>query len=261
MLAHARVVDLEQPRFAGQPGLPQHGVGWHFALHRRHEPGLGRRTSASGLLTSSDHAGTHVDALCHQAVECELHGQLAVTPEVQTPAGFTRHSAEEIPSLLRPGVLVDVAGAIGPLAPRATIGTAELEATVAAAGVAIPPGAVVLVRTGWGAHWNDPERYLDGPGLDLAASRWVARHRPVAVGIDNARWDESNEIDPELGYRAPAHALFLVHEGVFIIENLALEELAATGAMEFVFVCLPLKLRGATASPVRPVALLDGSPA
>src|SRR4051812_13957391 len=121
-LAGATLIDLEQPRFAGQPGLPQHGAGLQFTLHRRHEPGLAKRTSASGMLLCSDHAGTHIDALSHQAVECAMHGQVAVTPEVQTPTGFTRHGAEELPPLLRRGVLLDVADAVGPLAPRATIG-------------------------------------------------------------------------------------------------------------------------------------------
>jgi kynurenine formamidase len=258
-LAGARIVDLEQPRFAGQPGLPQHGAGLSFALHRRHEPGLGRRTSSSGLLISSDHAGTHIDALCHQAVECELHGQVAVTPEIQTPTGFTDHDAERIPPIVRPGVLLDVAGALGPLAPRATIGVRELEAAAAASGAEIPADGVVLVRTGYGAYWDDPALYLDAPGLDLAASRWIAERDPFAVGVDNARWDEAGVVDPTLGYRMPGHALFLVEAGVFIVENLDLEELAAIGATGFLFICLPLKLRGATGSPVRPIALVDRS--
>lgn len=258
-LLDARVVDLEQPRHAGQPGLPQHGAGLSFALHRRHEPGLGPRTSSSGMLICSDHAGTHIDALSHQAVECSLHGQVAVTASIQTPTGFTRHGAEEIPPILRPGVLLDVAGAVGPLAPRATIGVRELEAAADAGGVELLAGGVVLVRTGYGAHWDDPELYLDAPGLDLAASRWIADRDPFAVGIDNARWDEAGVVDPTVGYGMPGHALFLVHRGVFIIENLDLEELAALGATAFVFLALPLKLRGATGSPVRPVALLNGS--
>jgi kynurenine formamidase len=261
-LGAATLVDLEQPRFAGQPGLAQHGAGLTFALHRRHEPGLARRTSSSGLLVCSDHAGTHIDALSHQAVDCEMHGQVAVTPEIQTPAGFTRHGAEQIPPMLRRGVLLDVASAVGPLAPRATVGVRELEAAAEAFDGDIPAGSVVLVRTGFGAFWDDdPERYLEAPGLDLDASRWIAARKPFAVGIDNARWDELDVLDETVGYRSPGHALFLVEDGVYIIENLALEALSAAGATEFLFVCLPLKLQGATGSPVRPVAVLQGGAA
>jgi kynurenine formamidase len=53
----------------------------------------------------------------------------------------------------------------------------------------------------------------------------------------------------------PGHILLLVRAGIPIIENLNLEELAAAGVHEFGFVCLPLKMRGATGSPVRPIAL------
>ena len=44
--------------------------------------------------------------------------------------------------------------------------------------------------------------------------------------------------------------------GIYIIESLNLEELARDGVREFAFVCLPLKLRGGTGSPVRPIALV-----
>jgi kynurenine formamidase len=53
----------------------------------------------------------------------------------------------------------------------------------------------------------------------------------------------------------PVHVHLLVDKGIHIIECLNLEELAAAGVYEFVFVALPLKIRGATGAPVRPVAL------
>src|SRR5206468_1762864 len=58
-----------------------------------------------------------------------------------------------------------------------------------------------------------------------------------------------------LGFTLPAHVLLLVRAGIPIIENLNLEELAAEGVHEFVFICLPLKMQGATGSPVRPIAI------
>ena len=64
--------------------------GFGYLLHRRHEPGgADRRTGASGILVTSDHAGTHIDALCHQAEELTLHGARHVDPRLQTSAGFT----------------------------------------------------------------------------------------------------------------------------------------------------------------------------
>src|SRR5262249_25487360 len=115
---------------------------------------------------------------------------------------------EGIPPLLAPGFLIDLPTAIGPLAPRQTIGVSDIERAVG--GRAIPSGAVVLVRTGFGARWDDPDTYLQAPGLNRSASLWIAEHDPVAVGIDNARWDELDVVDPETGMRSPGHALFLV---------------------------------------------------
>jgi kynurenine formamidase len=53
----------------------------------------------------------------------------------------------------------------------------------------------------------------------------------------------------------PGHTLLIVRAGVYILESLNLEALARDGVREFAFVCLPLKLRGGTGSPVRPLAL------
>jgi len=50
--------------------------------------------------------------------------------------------------------------------------------------------------------------------------------------------------------------VLIARSGIYILENLALEELAAAERVEFSFVCAPLKMVGATGSPVRPLALV-----
>jgi kynurenine formamidase len=251
----ARVYDLEQPRYAGAPTFPAHEPGVLLHLHRRHEPGLGeRRTSASALLVMAEHSGTHVDALCHQAEDLVLHGGVKVDASVQTPYGFTALGIDTIAPLLARGVLLDVPGALGrELQPGHAITAGELQA--AAAGLEIGPGDVVLVRTGAGAAWDDRAAYEAGPGVGADGSRWLAGLRPVAVGADNLAWDAPGAHDPELG-TLPGHTLLIVRAGILIVESLRLEELAADGVRELVFVCLPLKLRGGTGSPVRPIALV-----
>ena len=253
-LRGARAYDLEQPRFQGAPVFPAHEPGVLLNLHRRHEPGLGEaRTSASGLLVMAEHSGTHIDALCHQAEHLRLHGGVEVDPAVQTPYGFTRLGVETIPPLVARGVLLDVAGE-EPLPPGYAVGAAELEA--AAEGLPIEPGDVVLVRLGSGALWGDRAAYEAAGGISAEGSAWLAERAPVAVGADNLAWDVPGVRDPELG-TLPGHALLIVRAGVLIIESLNLEALAADGVREFAFVCLPLKLRGGTGSPVRPLALVE----
>ena len=81
-------------------------------------------------------------------------------------------------------------------------------------------------------------------------------HAHDFMGLRPLKWEAGNiPLDLQLNATLPAHVLLLVREGIPIIENLNLEELAAARVHEFAFVCLPLKMRGATGSPVRPIAI------
>jgi kynurenine formamidase len=246
-LREARVYDLEQPRYPGAPTFPAHEPGLLLNLHRRHEPGLGEaRTSASALLVMAEHSGTHIDALCHQAEDLVLHGGLRVDASVQTPHGFTALGTDTIEPMLARGVLLDVARD-APLPPGHAVSAAELEEAAAS--------VVVLVRLGAGALWADRPAYEASGGISAEGSAWLAERRPLAVGADNLAWDVPDVRDPELG-TLPGHTLLIVRAGIHIVESLNLEALAADGVREFAFVCLPLKLRGGTGSPVRPLALV-----
>ena len=54
----------------------------------------------------------------------------------------------------------------------------------------------------------------------------------------------------------PVHTFLLVEQGIYLMELLDLEELAAAGATEFLFVALPLSIRGATGSLIDPIAVV-----
>jgi len=260
-LASARIYDLEQLRYFGAPTFAAHAPGFLYSLHRRHEPGLGEaRTSASGVIMQAEHSGTHIDALCHQAENMVMFGGCDVTAQVQTSAGFTSLGVETIPPLLARGVLLDLARSAGVerLPAGHLVGPDELERTAADQGVRIERGDVVCVRTGNATIWESPEEYLHGPGLGADAARWLAERGPLAVGCDNVALDVAGHVDPELG-TLPCHTILLIRNGIYIIENLTLEELAEQGVSEFLFVCLPLKMRGVTGSPVRPVAVVPGA--
>ncbi len=257
----ARVFDLEQPRTEDMPVHAFHQPGYFYALHSRHEDGYrpeeaGPRSGASGVIVCKEHSGTHIDALSHQSDALTLYGGVAVAA-VQTPRGFTQLGVEEIPPIVAPGVLLDIPAALGldELEPGRAVTAADLRACCARQGIAVEPGDVVLVRTGNGRHWGDPPRYLAGPGMDAGASRWLVERRVLAVGADNMAWDVIGLVDPELG-ALPGHLLLLARHGIYIIENLYLEEMASVAAVRFSFICAPLKFVGATGSPVRPIALV-----
>ena len=262
-LAHARVFDLEQPRFAGMPMHPAHKPGYFYALHRRHRDSYrpdqhGPRSGASGVLTMMEHSGTHIDALCHMACDLRLHGDIAVD-EVERTDGFAALGAETIRPLLGRGVLLDVARwkNVDALPPNTAITAEDLEACARAQGVLVQAGDVLLVRTGYGTRWADEAAYLTAAGVSKSGNIWAADQRVVAVGADNMAWDSMQERDPDTKMMLFGHAHLLVKHGIHIIENLNLEALASAGHHVFSFVGIPLKLRGATGSPIRPLALVE----
>ena len=263
-IARARVYDLEQPRFTGMPSHPAHKPGYFYALYRRHRDSYrpddhGPRTGASGMLTMMEHSGTHMDALCHQASDLRLHGGIVVD-DVERGDGFTALGAETMRPLLGRGVLLDVAGwkQADVLPAHYAITAEDLDGCARAQHVDVRPGDVLLVRTGYGTHWSDEAAYLTAAGVSKSGNIWTAEKRVAAVGADNMAWDSMAEHDPDTKMMLFGHVHLLVTHGIHILENLYLEELAQARHHEFCFVAVPLKFRGATGSPIRPLALVDG---
>jgi kynurenine formamidase len=258
----ARVYDLEQPRFRGMPIHPTHLPGYFYALHRRHRDTYnpadhGPRSGASGVLTMMEHSGTHLDALCHQANCLTLFGGIP-TDTAESPTGFTQLGVETVPPLVNRGVLLDVAGwkDQAPLPKAYSISADDLAGCAAAQGVEVRLGDVLLVRTGYGTLWHDEVAYLRAAGVGKSGTLWAADRGVVAVGADNMAWDAPDDRDPETGATLFAHVYLLPQKGIYIIENVNLEELARDRRWVFAFIGIPLKLQGATGSPLRPLAVV-----
>ena len=193
----------------------------------------------------AEHSGTHIDALCHQAYDGVMHGGVEATPQVQTPTGFTELGIDTVAPIVRRGVLLDVApcSAVGPGRAGRLRRRTSARATWCSSGSARARCSATRPRI------------VAAGGVTADGSRWLAARKPFAVGADNLAWDAVDGHDPELG-SIPGHTILIVQAGIHIIESLYLEELAADGVREFGFICLPLKFRGGTGSPVRPIALV-----
>jgi kynurenine formamidase len=93
---------------------------------------------------------------------------------------------------------------------------------------------------------------LEQPGIGLDVARTVADADPIVVGADNT----AVEAQPfDRGAFLGAHVELLVRRGVYLLEHVKLDELAADRCYEFLFVVSPLRITGASASPVSPVAI------
>ena len=258
-LADARVYDLAQPLEATMPVSPNH-PGFKLALMRRH----GDHVRADGGSASNEmiliggHTGTHVDALCHVSHQGRLFGDVDAQA-AQKGGRFTRHGVETIPIMACRGVLLDIPALHGVdvLPPAHAITAQELEAACARQKIEVRPGDAVLVRSGWPAHWSDVERFVghrDGvPGPDEGAAQWLAARGVRVTGAETIAYEH---IPAGRGHALlPAHRVLLVEHGIHIVEVMDLGGLAADGVHEFAFFLAPLRLVGATGSPVRPFAI------
>jgi Predicted metal-dependent hydrolase len=258
-LQGARIVDLAQTLHSNMPQLPG-APRFHLSLLRRHGDAMRGEgySAANSILFTIDHAGTHLDAIGHVSVNGRLFGDLPADEIQAGTQGLKQLGIETVEPMVRRGVLLDIAGLLGgdALPPAFAITGELLQACLAATGTRIEVGDVVLVRTGWGQFWGDPERYVSReaglPGVDRDGAAWLSARGIFAAGADCLMFERFHPSDDRL----PVHCELIQGAGIHLLENLNLEALAGEHATEFAVVVLPLKLVGATAAQVRPIAIL-----
>jgi kynurenine formamidase len=253
----SKVYDLAQPYFVGMPHYPTHPP-FLFGLTKKHGDLVaeGGVSSAADSIALGSHVGTHIDALCHFSCGGKLYGGMEAGLVQSDAGGIREHSVDTIAPILRRGVLLDIAGQLNmdALPTDFAITSEHLQAATRAE---IQRGDVVLLRTGWARYWNDAARYITGgsgavpagPGPELEGARWLSSHGVFAAGSDTVAFEKVPAAS------MPVHVHLLVESGIHIIEALNLDELARDRIYEFVFVAAPLKIRGGTGSPIRPLAL------
>lgn len=172
----------------------------------------------SEVMTMSTHTGTHMDAPSHFS-----KGKKAI---------------DGIPAsrLVLDAVLIRIPKKAGQ-----TVSVADLE------GEDINPGDAVVLATGWERHYKSRDYMTANPGLSKAAARYLVRKKAGMVGIDGP------SIDPGRDSGFGAHNI-LLPAGVLAVENLC--NLGRIRKKRFTLIVAPLKLAGATGSPVRALALL-----
>ncbi|MEV7374714.1 cyclase family protein [Streptomyces sp. NPDC090301] len=206
-------------------------------------------------------ADSHLDALCHVVFDGELYG--GVPASTVTDAGAGRLSVDLLgDGIVGRGVLLDIPRLRGVpwLEPGDVVTSGDLTAAEAAQGVRVGPGDLLFVRVG-----HRLRRTELGP-WDSAGAR-VGLH-PTAVGFLAERevsvlgGDGNNDTAPsvveDMGF--PVHVLAIHAMGVPLMDYLGFEDLvpvcARAGRWSFLCVVAPLRLTGATGSPVNPVAVL-----
>jgi kynurenine formamidase len=179
--------------------------------------------------------------------------------EIRGEGGLREIGIEQIKPIITRGILIDIAGLKGmPILPPTYEATlADVRGALARQGMAeaeIQPGDAILFHYGWAAHWSNPQVYgASQPGIGLEVARWVVDRKASMVGSDSPGLEVTPNPDPTLAY--PVHQVLITQNGIWNQENLHFEELVRDRVYQFLFVFTPVRFKGATGSPGRPIAI------
>jgi kynurenine formamidase len=273
LVKEGRSYSLATSRFPGMPLFPGHPP--FQVLNYRTPPGIraggvepwgppnevGLGYMAEYLMACS-HSGAHIDALGHMTIGDDNHWYGGGnTAEHLTDHGPSVGDAEHLPPFFTRGVLLDppTFRGVDALPAGEPVGADELQAIADQQGVEVRPWDVVLIRTGYLRYWPDADAMEahKTAGPDLSAAEWLLERGVVATGTDTETYevmptpDRGSPANPQ-----PVHTKLLIENGIYLLESIYLEEIARDRVYEFLFVMLPLKIRGATGSMVDPVAMI-----
>lgn len=269
---YGKVHQLALPRFPGMPlwsGHPEFQVltyrspqGLRAAKVKAwpgdNDAGLGY---IAETISGTVHTGAHIDAHAHMTIGEDDHWYGGSAQTDLGDFGPLKGDASELQPIVARGVFYDVPGHRGLeyLPKGEPITAAELQEIGRSKGITAPGrGDVVLIRTGYLHHWPDADALAahSGPGPDISVADWLVDRGVHATGTDTEAYEVQPAPDPGCPSNPqPVHTRLLIENGIYLIESLFLEELARSGVTEFLFVALPLKIKGATGSMIDPIAI------
>jgi kynurenine formamidase len=252
LVKRGKVYSLAMPLAVDGPQWPTRHKTWKVTTFGVQPNGRG---SADDVVTMHSHSGTHIDALCHVWYDDQLYNGHPA-PKHVTSAGATRNAIDRVPSIVGRGVLLDMARHKNceHLQAGEAITVADLDACAKAQGVEVRAGDIILLRTGWiRVFAQDRETFYNSePGIDVSTLPWLKEHDIVAVAADNHAVEVMSQVPPP---DLPIHKAAIRDLGLYLVEYLNLEELAADKVYESLVVIAPLPLSGGIGSPVNPIAI------
>lgn len=265
----SQVIDLTVDLFVGMPSWSAAGDP-SFQMWMTHTPGgtvaeegwpisaaVREKYSYSGdAILMYTHTGTHIDTLNHRGYHGECWNGWNAAEHLGSRR-WLRLGPENYPPILARSILLDVAGLHGVdcLPEGYAITADDLRAAAREQRVHPERGQIIHVRTGRMTRWPDRQAYMvDSPGIGLDAARYLCEEvGAMCIGSDSIALEVLPHEDDDVWM--PVHSYLLGEAGAQIMEVLDLEQLAAEGTYDFAFIGLPLKIRGATAAPMRAIAV------
>lgn len=277
-LKNARLIDLSHVWEIGSP-VASVNPPYSFALGATHGKTRGSfkdgdqlSFAAEEMHWSGQHGAPSIDAIGHIGRDGKLFGGVDGARATAHPDGIgasgvgANLAIDQFPAdlLVNRGVLLDVAtmihGDARPLPANFEITAAHLAQAAQRQGVRLRRGDTVFIRTGWGTHFKANTALYAGessPGPGLDAAEFLIQQGARIVGNDTLTFEKRPPIVTSPKFQVfPVHMRLLADSGIYIVENLNLEELAAAKAYEFAVIVPPLKVKGGTGSAVRIFALV-----
>ena len=256
LIKTGEVIELGHVLNAAMPFFGTRRFDVHAKRTFMNQPSNRRGSNEEVIITELGQVGTQLDGFVHQTIEDKIYN-CAKVDDISSRGGFTRFGIEKAGALITRGVLIDVAGLKGVdmLPDTYEITVPDLEQALQKQSLKLQPGDGVIIHTGWGKLWGkDNARYGKScPGIGVQAAEWLAKQDPMLVGSDN--WPVEVAPNPDSQISLPVHQIMLVVNGIHLLENMKLDELAAKRVHEFAFAMQPLKIQGGSGSTVAPVAI------
>ena len=256
LIRTGEVIEMAHPLNAQMPFFGTRRFDVHTKRTFMNDFSNRRGSNEEMVLSEIGQVGTQFDGFAHQTHE-DSHYNCVKTGDIETRGGFKKFGMDKVGTLMTRGVLLDIAGLKGVemLPDGYEVTVADLEAAMQRQGTRIQPGDAILMHTGWGRlYGKDNARYVKtSTGIGVKGAEYLAKLDPMLLGADNWPVEVSPNPDPKLSL--PVHQIALVVNGIHLLENLKLDELAAKKVYEFAFVMQPMKATGFTGSTVAPVAI------
>jgi kynurenine formamidase len=264
----SRVYDLSVDNFVGMPGWTAAGdptyqiwmthtpPGEKVWNSMKQEPAMNELIAYSGdAISMYTHCGTHIDTLNHFGFNGRIWNNFSVEEHLGSRV-WDVCGAEKHPPVIARGIMLDLAAMhrVEVLPPSHGIGAMEIADCLRHQGTELQPGDVVLLRTGKMVDWLDTPKFCSNvPGLTREGAEFLCKGGAIMIGADNLTLEQTPSSEP--GNYLPVHCYLFAEAGVPILEMAQLDELSADKVYEFAFIGACIKLRGATGSPMRPVAM------
>ncbi|AKA49243.1 hypothetical protein IX51_09140 [uncultured archaeon] len=260
-----KVIQLGHQMYNGMPGRHAFHGPFYYLISQRvydnrppfREPTKNGFGGALGRVEMSDHTGTHLDALNHISKDEKYYNGID-SHEVTGNTGTSKLGIDTSPAIVTRGVMVDVTKGANNIAERGKpISVKQVEEFLDAHFLDVVAGDAIFFYTGVSRLWDNSDQYNSyfesSPGIGMELAKWIASKGASVSGADVP----SSEVVPaeKPGERLPVHQELITKNGIRLIDNIKLDELAKEKVYEFLFVCSPLRIKGGTASPVVPLAI------